>query len=67
MEEYQMRLKVEYSQLDVNTEKLGKYLKTVALGTPDLQKTELMKKQYKYMQQYRTVLRKRCELENIKI
>ena len=69
-ESYKERLKAEYYQLDIRTEKLNKMLNDWRAGKLKFEPTcdyGLLFKQFQLMDEYRMILRVRAQIEGIEL
>ena len=65
--DYKDRMVQEHYELNERFNKLGSFFQTAAFGNLSDEKKELMRQQHEAMHTYLEVLRKRCELEGIRL
>ena len=65
--DYKDRMALEHYELNERFNKLGGFFQTSAFGNLPDEKKELLRQQHEAMHTYLEVLRKRCELEGIRL
>lgn len=66
MESYEVRMKVEFSQLNFKIDKLDSFLRAQEISqTVDDEELSLLTRQVKHMKSYRDVLLQRCKIHHI--
>ena len=65
--DYKDRMALEHYELNERFNKLGSFFLTAAFVNLDDERKELMRQQHEAMHTYLEVLRKRCELEGIRL